>query len=261
MKIKSTLKKIIPKPIWELAKFLDDPRDDASMISFLYSRRTNLSLFERLSFIIHLFKISANVNCQHTQHEILTMVNALLDIPDELSGCIVEAGSYKGGSAAKFSRVIKKTGRKLLLFDSFEGIPKNEELMENGLPYHEEGIWKGSLEEVKSNISKYGIIDNCEFYKGWFEDSLPSLNKDIVFIYMDVDLASSTRTCLKYLYPKLVPGGVLFSQDGHLPLVVEVFNDEKFWIQEVGVPKPEIEGLGKSKLVKIVKKRSAASNT
>jgi hypothetical protein len=51
------------------------------------------------------------------------------------------------------------------------------------------------------------------------------------------------RTCLKYLYPLLQPGGVLYSQDGHLPLVCDLFDGDKFWEQEVGVRKPAIEGL------------------
>jgi O-methyltransferase len=58
---------------------------------------------------------------------------------------------------------------------------------------------------------------------------------------------------LKYLYPLLVPGGAIFSQDGHLPLVLEVLQDPTFWAEEVGVPVPPMEGLGTSKLVAILK--------
>ena len=71
--------------------------------------------------------------------------------------------------------------------------------------------------------------------------------------YLDVDLASSTKTCLKYLYPLVIPGGIIYSQDGDFPLVIEVFNDDRFWENEVGCKKPDIEGLGKKKLLKIIK--------
>ena len=70
--------------------------------------------------------------------------------------------------------------------------------------------------------------------------------------YLDVDLVSSTRTCIKYLYPLLVPGGVLFSQDGHLPLVVQLLNNESSG-DEAGCFRPPIHGLGTRKLVRIVK--------
>ncbi len=37
------------------------------------------------------------------------------------------------------------------------------------------------------------------------------------------------------------------------PLVIEVFNDDKFWEEEVGVKKSKVDGLGKKKLIRIVK--------
>ena len=47
------------------------------------------------------------------------------------------------------------------------------------------------------------------------------------------------------MYPLLSPGGAIYSQDGDFPLVIEVFKDEKFWIEEVGCDKvPEIVGIG-----------------
>lgn len=51
--------------------------------------------------------------------------------------------------------------------------------------------------------------------------------------YLAVDLTSSTWTCLQHLYPKIVPGGVLMSQDGDFPLVIDVFDDD-FWKNVVG---------------------------
>ena len=57
--------------------------------------------------------------------------------------------------------------------------------------------------------------------------------------------------CLRHLYPKLVDGGVLYSQDGHLPPVLEVLADALFWRDEVGVEPPRIDGLGRRKLVAI----------
>ena len=75
--------------------------------------------------------------------------------------------------------------------------------------------------------------------------------------YIDVDLALSTKTCLKYLYPLLQPGGVIFTQDGHLPLVIKVLDNDDFWENEVGYKKPIIKGLYREKLVKIIKPKGA----
>jgi O-methyltransferase len=82
---------------------------------------------------------------------------------------------------------------------------------------------------------------------------MPLFAEPVVAAYIDVDLVSSTRTCIKYLYPLLVPGGILFSQDGHLPLVVKLLKDEHFWRSEIGCPPPQMDGLGQQKLVRIVK--------
>jgi O-methyltransferase len=112
------------------------------------------------------------------------------------------------------------------------------------------------LEEVKQNVRDYGEIGVCKFIKGWFSETMPSFSAPIAIIYLDVDLAASTRTCLKYLYPKLVHGGVLYSHDGHIPLVVEVFDDDAFWNEELGCTKPVIEGLYRQKLIKIIKPAS-----
>jgi O-methyltransferase len=54
---------------------------------------------------------------------------------------------------------------------------------------------------------------------------------------------------------------VLLSQDGHLPLVISVFDDDIFWEREVGCQKPIIEGLGKRKLLRIRKPVQSEAQT
>jgi O-methyltransferase len=82
---------------------------------------------------------------------------------------------------------------------------------------------------------------------------MPNFNEKILAAYIDVDLASSTKTCLKYLYPLLVPGGVICSQDGDFPLVIEALEDDSFWENELGINRPKIEGFKKRKIIKIRK--------
>jgi O-methyltransferase len=89
---------------------------------------------------------------------------------------------------------------------------------------------------------------------GWFEDTMPSFTDAVAVGFIDVDLASSTRTCLEHLYPRLIPGGVLFSHDGHLPLCIEVIRDQALW-RRIGGPAPTISGLRTQKLVAIRKPR------
>jgi|SRR5215470_11133384 len=258
--VKTTIKHIVPATIhnsvqrkyWNLIIGIDKARD---VIRFLCSDEIGVSYTTRLGIIKQYYVVSANVDCPHTPMEILSYVATILSLPKSISGCVVEAGCFKGGSGAKFSRAAKLADRELVLFDSFEGIPENTE--EHALTSHGanfgRGSYKGGLDEVKANISKYGHIEVCRFIKGWFEDTLPGFRQSIAAVYLDVDLVSSTRTCLKYLYPLLQPGGVLYSQDGHLPLVCDLFDDDGFWENQVGVRKPAIEGLRVRKLIKIIK--------
>lgn len=219
----------------------------------------NLSYFKRVALLYRFKKITRNVRCAHTQEQMLSFVNDLLRIPPEVEGCIVEAGAFKGGSTCKLSIAAQLTKRVLYVFDSFEGLPENDEAHERSILGHSirgwfrRGKYYGGLDEVKNNIMKYGSIEPCRFIKGWFENTMPAFSERIVAAFIDVDLASSTRTCLKYLYPLLVPGGIIYSHDGDFPLVIEVFQDNDFWEKEVGSKKPHIEGLGKRKLIRIVK--------
>ncbi len=211
------------------------------------------------AILARLKTISRHVDCPHNASHALAFGVEILSLPPSVPGCIVEAGCYKGGSTAKFSIFAKIAGRSLAVFDSFEGLPDNQEAHDKSVLGHsiegwfEKGKFRGALEEVQRNIRQYGEIEVCRFIQGWFEDTMPGFAEPIAAAYLDVDLASSTRTCLKHLYPLLSPGGALFSQDGDFPLVIEVFRDERFWKNEVGCARPAIEGLGKEKLIAIRK--------
>jgi len=223
-----------------------------SALSFLLDRNS-LTFRTRANLVRSIFRVSGHVRCEHGESQILSFVRAALSIPSETKGCLVEAGCFKGGSTAKFSLAAAVIGRELLVFDSFEGIPDNAEPHQKniwgGPVRFSKGDYRGGLEEVKDNVRRFGNVEVCRFIKGFFEDTLPHLSQPVAGVYLDVDLAGSTRTCLKHLWPVLVPGGILFSQDGHLPLVLEVFNDDDFWRQELKTVKPMIHGFGKSQLI------------
>ena len=212
---------------------------------------------QRLDLVRRLRLAHAGINCAHTHHEIVSMIDVILALPSSRPGCIVEAGCFKGGSTAKLSIAAKIAGRKLVVFDSFEGLPDNRESHDHDIfglgVQFEGGKYSGQLAEVAFNVERFGEPSVCEFRKGWFEDSMPDFHEPVALAFLDVDLASSTRTCLRYLYPLLTPGCSIFSHDGHLPLCIQAMDDSEFWEREVGFPKPAIPGLGKKKLIRIIK--------
>lgn len=229
---------------------LSNPRGAAHALSFLLRGDVPLPARDRLSLLRRFYLISARVECAHSQQDILRLSEMVLSLPPSIEGCIVEAGAYKGGSAAKLSLVAGLADRNLVVFDSFRGIPRNAErrvVREAGLAFairFSEGAYHGTLEEVRRNVARYGDIRRCRFVEGWFEETMPAFREPIAAIFLDVDLASSTRTCLECLYPLLAEGGCLISHDAHLPLVKEVFDDSGFWSERVGCPRPAMERAG-----------------
>lgn len=207
-------------------------------------------------------QISRQIKCPHNMSHVMTFVIEMMKHSQkypESNGVFVEAGCFKGGSTAKFSTIAKSLNRKMVIFDSFEGIPSNDEEHQKSIfgysinNWFKKGAFRGGLEEVQHNVETFGEGSVCEYVKGWFDDTLPDINIDIAGAYIDVDLASSTKTCIKYFYPRLQPGGFLISQDGDFPLVIDVFDDDEFWEQEIGCKKPKIHGLNTSKMLKVYK--------
>ena len=159
---------------------------------------------ERQRLVGRFREIHKAIECPHNESHILTVAVEMLRFGQKnpnRAGVFVEAGCFKGGSTAKLSVVAKLLNRRLVVFDSFQGIPDNEEEHRKsifGHSIHEwfaEGSFSGSLEEVRANVERCGEIDVCEFVAGWFDDTLPGLDLEIAGAYIDVDLAASTRTC------------------------------------------------------------------
>lgn len=209
------------------------------------------SFNEQKEWLNKMKKIDSNIKSAHNQSHIFKFLLEILEMPDSVEGCVIEAGAFKGASTAKISLYAAFKNRHLHVFDSFEGLPHNNEQHEKSTEGHsikgwfDKGNFAGSLEEVQNNISAYGKPEVVTYHKGWFDETMPLFKEKVALVYIDVDLAESTKTCIKYLYPLIEPGGVIVSQDGDFPLVIAVFKDEKFW-KEVGCDTvPVIEGLGK----------------
>jgi O-methyltransferase len=173
----------------------------------------------------------------------LAMALKILETPPDVAGDVVECGSWKGGSAANLSLVCKITGRKLRIYDSFQGLPPAKADDREGSLY-KPGDYAGTLDEVKENIRRYGAIECCEFVQGWFEDTLPALKTPVLLAYMDVDLEDSLATCVKYLWPNIVDGGYLFTDECLKPSYISLFFSERWWKETLDTSPPGLIGGG-----------------
>lgn len=178
------------------------------------------------------------------------LAREILKIPPSIEGSVIECGVYKGASSASLSLACDLVGRKLLVCDSFQGLPESESEITRNYPhskvygYYQQGMYSGSLGEVQANIREYGKIDCCEFVPGLFSQSLSAISSKLVFAFLDVDLTSSMKDCIKHVWPKLVDGGLVYTDDSCDMEVVRVWFDDHWWQQELGERAPGYVGSG-----------------
>ena len=146
-------------------------------------------------------------------------------IRNGVPGDLIETGVWRGGSSIFMRAVLKAYGecsRKVWLADSFRGLPQPDPArypVDQGdtlWTYKELAI---SLEEVKDNFSRYGLLDDqVAFLPGWFRDTLPGAPiNQLAVLRLDGDLYESTMDALTALYHKVSPGGFVIVDDFGLP--------------------------------------------
>lgn len=152
----------------------------------------------------HCLNIEQGINLWHLLNQVL-----LMDVP----GDVVELGSLTGMTAAVLQRTLEDFGsdKRLLLFDSFEGLPPIGP--EDGDCSLVPENFKTSPDHARERFASLGLRQP-EIVPGWFEDTLPHLLPEtICFAHLDGDLYSSTREGLEALYPRLSSGAVVVVDD------------------------------------------------
>ena len=173
----------------------------------------------------------------------LAMALKLFEMSPEIEGVVLECGTYKGASAANISLICKITGRRLKIFDSFEGLPEPMQNDREGVHYSQ-GDYAGTLPEVQRNIRKYGNIECCDFVPGWFDATLPELKESVVLAWIDVDLEASLETCIRCIWPHLVEEGYTFIDEGVGTDYAALFWSEKWWKDNFDRTPPGLIGSG-----------------
>jgi O-methyltransferase len=150
-----------------------------------------------------------------------------------LPGDFAECGVYRGGTALLLGRVLGANGgKRLYLFDSFQGLPKMDQEKD---PWFTEGQYSAeSVEAVEELLRDFR--SKIDVRPGWIPDTFRGLeNNRYAFAHLDVDLYQSTLDCCKYFYPRLVPGGILlFDEYAFAPA-----RGEKDAVDEFFADKPE----------------------
>lgn len=162
----------------------------------------------------------------------------------ELPGAFVECGVWKGGAAGMMALANMQTGkvrRHLHLFDAFKEICEPDAAVDGekalrevrqftGRSGHDKGVLQpltgiydfmggpGTLEENRKLLEKTISYpaELLHYHVGWFQETLPTVNETIgpiAILRLDGDWYASTKTCLEYLFDKVVRGGIVIIDD------------------------------------------------
>jgi hypothetical protein len=135
-------------------------------------------------------------------------LRSLLSLVDTLPGDTAECGAYQGASSWLICDKFKNTDKTHYIFDSFEGL--SAPLDVDG-EYWTKGDLRASEEILKKNLSTYSKV---EILKGWIPDRFgEAADESFCFVHVDVDLYQPTLDSIRFFYPRLVPGGIILSDD------------------------------------------------
>lgn len=143
----------------------------------------------------------------------LMLAEILKGAGNEISACVSSdnRGRVTGVACGK---PVEKPGKKLWIYDSFEGLPEKSEVDESvlGVDFRA-GELTVTKREVKERFLRAGLPVPV-IKKGWFaeltEEDLPS---EIAMAFLDGDFYESIRDSLKLVTPKMVASGVIIVHD------------------------------------------------
>jgi len=148
-------------------------------------------------------------------------INELINVASTApAGCFVEVGVYQGGSASHLTELAKNQNREIYLYDTFTGIPFKEDYEKHNIGDFSDT----SFESVRDALPYAKVI------KGLFPESAIEM-PDVAFLHLDVDQYKSYIDCINYFKPKMVNGGIMWFDDGHLAgakkAILELIESEK----------------------------------
>jgi len=207
-------------------------------------RGKRFGVARRADLALRTIGIHLRLECGHLPKEVLHVLEEIVELPREVPGAVVECGCFLGASTAKLSLAASMTGRKLIVCDSFEGLP------EVGAKDHTEvkfdfvtGAYAGRLEEVSRNVRRLGRPECVEYVPGWYSESLGRLSgTPIACAFWDVDLHDSFHDCIRGLWSGVAAGGKVFIHDIDREPVVKAFADADWWHDVVHTEPPALTG-------------------
>lgn len=130
-------------------------------------------------------------------------------VKEGIPGDLAELGVYKGNTAVLLAEFARAKGRRVYLFDTFQGFSPRDI---RGMDADKKAEFADtSLASVQSLVGSEGV----EYVVGHFPGSTASIARESAFcmVHLDCDLYLPMKAGLDYFYPRLAPGGFLVVHD------------------------------------------------
>jgi len=143
-------------------------------------------------------------------------------------GAILECGTHHGATLLGMAHVLRCRGSSARVYglDSFEGFPEPSQgdAFEDGSmhPLIRKGaLNEASLDTLSARLKGMGLSEQVTLIKGFFDDTLPTLaGERFSLVHLDCDLYDSYRSCLEFIYLRMLPGGYIVFDDYNSPAYV-----------------------------------------
>lgn len=131
---------------------------------------------------------------------------------EKISGDFAELGVWRGNTAAVLAYFAKQQGRKLFLFDTFQGFDA-QDIEGVDSKEHQGGFLPTSINYVKDVIGDNQ--DACSLIQGYFPQSITEEAKNARYslVSLDCDLYKPMKAGLEFFYPRMSTGGLFLLHD------------------------------------------------
>lgn len=149
--------------------------------------------------------------------ENLELASKVIDV----AGCVVECGVWRGGMIAGISEILGEK-RRYYLFDSFQGLPPAKEIDGESAMAWQKAVSSPTYhdnctapEEMAIKAMELAGVKNFKTVPGWFNETIPffPFPEKISYLRLDADWYASTEVCLKELFFKVCPNGLIVIDD------------------------------------------------
>lgn len=148
-------------------------------------------------------------------HELRVLLAELEKVlENNIEGDVVEFGCYEGATSVFLQRMLEGSGKKLWLYDSFDGLPEKSKPDQSPIGTEfKRGELKATKPKLIENFRKSNLPLPIITKKWFHEVESHELPDNICFALLDGDYYKSIRSSLDLVLPRMSKGGIIAIDD------------------------------------------------